>query len=612
MKPAQDMERPAELKPIRRLIAAALAGAILLAITGAALAQWSDPASRKIVEIEDVAVNRPLVAGASATLTVTARIRAGWHINSDRLLSRDYIPTRLEVALPPGIQAGTVSYPAAHLVALPFSAEKLSVFDGIEKFSLPLTAGREFHGGEPVSGLVTLHYQACDNNECLRPTAVSQPFTIMTRIAASAATHREASTAQSSGTPSGGDSTGGMVAPSPGAGWLERMFDAKSYALGFLLVLLGGLALNLTPCVYPLIGVTVAYFGNQGGTTRRVATLAIIYVLGIALMFSAVGVAVALSGGLFGAALENPWVLGTIALMLVVLAMSSFGIFTIQAPQFMMRWAGVARPGYLGAFAMGLGMGVVAAPCIGPIVLGLLLIVERSGSALFGFALFFTLAVGMGAPYVGLAIAAGSIRRLPRSGEWLRWTEELFGFVLIGLAIYFLEPIIPLFNILLPYYAAGAGIYLGFVTGAGRGWRPFFIFRLGLGTIALATLVYLVLARGQRPELQFAPYDGDRLVAARESKRPVLVDFSAEWCIPCREMEKTTFTNPAVIAAARRFVRMRADLTTDNPDTDEISRHFGIKGVPTTIFIDSSGTIRKREVGYVGPDKFLRDLESVD
>src|SRR5579859_6331061 len=131
---------------------------------------------------------------------------------------------------------------------------------------------------------------------------------------------------------------------------LAQVFASRGNLFGFLIVLVGGLALNLTPCVYPLIGVTIAYFGNQGGGPRRVLTLAILFVLGIAMMFSAVGVAVALSGGLFGAAMQNPLVLCAVATMMLLLAASSFGLFTIQPPSFMQQWAGAARPGYAGSF----------------------------------------------------------------------------------------------------------------------------------------------------------------------------------------------------------------------------------------------------------------------
>ncbi|MGB6552337.1 MAG: cytochrome c biogenesis protein CcdA [Candidatus Binataceae bacterium] len=392
------------------------------------------------------------------------------------------------------------------------------------------------------------------------------------------------------------------------------VFAHHGWFLGFVFVFLGGIALNLTPCVYPLIGVTVAYFGNQGGGTRRVLTLAILFVLGIAVMFSAVGVAVAMSGGLFGAAMQNPYVLSLLAAMLVVLALSSFGLFSLQPPQWMLQRAGVARPGYAGAALMGLGMGVVAAPCIGPFVLGLLLMVERSASPVFGFALFFTLAIGLGFPYIFLALAAGSIRKLPRSGEWLAWVEQLFGFVLIGLALYFLDPVVPhhLIDRILPYYAAAAGIWLGFITGAGRRLRAFLIVRTAVGVVAVAAMIYLLIPRPALKEIAFAPFDATALQSAASARRPVLIDFSADWCIPCREMEHSTFVNPAVVKEAQRFVLMRADLTKSDHANDQLRGKFGVEGVPTTLIIDSSGEIKVRKSGYIGPDEMLDDLKHID
>ncbi|HTT75199.1 MAG TPA: cytochrome c biogenesis protein CcdA [Candidatus Binataceae bacterium] len=394
---------------------------------------------------------------------------------------------------------------------------------------------------------------------------------------------------------------------------IAGVFAHHGYLLGFLVVLLGGLALNLTPCVYPLIGVTIAYFGNQSAGPRKVVGLAILYVLGIALTFSTVGVAVALSGGLFGAALENPYVLITIAAMLLLLAASSFGLYSLQPPQWLMRRAGPARPGYLGALLMGLGMGVVAAPCIGPIVLGLLLMVEENGNPFFGFALFFTLAIGLGLPYIALALAAGSIRQLPRSGAWLAWVEQLFGFVLIGLALYFVAPLIPnrLITRMLPFYAAAVGIFLGFISPAGRNWRPFMILRTILGTAAVAAFIWMAIHFNQTsPTLRFVPYDSTVLASARNDHEPVVLDFSADWCIPCREMERTTFTDPAVVKGTKGFLLMRANLTADNPANEALTKRFHIQGVPTTLFIDASGQVRERRVGYIGPSDFLKYLQT--
>jgi len=274
--------------------------------------------------------------------------------------------------------------------------------------------------------------------------------------------------------------------------------------------LLGGLALNLTPCVYPLIGVTIAYFGNEAAAPRQVIVLACLYVLGIALMFSGVGVAVALSGGLFGAALQNPFVLAIIATMLLTLAASSFGLFVLQPPQWVMQRAGMARPGYFGALVMGLGMGVVAAPCIGPIVLGLLLMVQRSQSALFGFVLFFTLAVGLGLPYIGLAMAAGNIRRLPRSGGWLAWIRTTFR-LRAGRS----RALLSRSAASQPHRHADAAllrrchrIFLGFISRAGRNWRPFVVTRYAIGTLSIVALI-AILAQSRRtvPQLAFEPFD---------------------------------------------------------------------------------------------------------
>jgi len=389
------------------------------------------------------------------------------------------------------------------------------------------------------------------------------------------------------------------------------VFAKHGYFIGLLVVLLGGFVLNLTPCVYPLIAVTIAYFGNESGAPRKVVILALLYVLGIALMFSGAGVTMALSGGLFGAALQSPYVLGTVALMLVILAASSFGLFSLQPPQLLLRWAGKARPGYAGALVMGLGMGLIAAPCIGPIVLGLLLMVQHSRDPIFGFVLFFTLAIGLGIPYVALAVAAGSIRRLPRIGEWLGWVEQLFGFMLLGLALYFVDPLLPhrIITRMLPYYAVVAGLFLGFISPAGRTWRPFLILRMALGAVAVAFLAYLLMqGRHGRSELTFQAFDQNLLRSATVERRPVVLDFSADWCVPCREMEDTTFVDPAVVRQAVRFVRLRANLTSASPNNQALMRRFDVRGVPTTVFIDSAGRIRKQRVGYVGPSEYLEYL----
>jgi thiol:disulfide interchange protein DsbD len=608
------------------LVIFALAMAVRLGWPSAVQAQ-DLPKPSDVVKIGALKLGGALKPGATSQLEVEAEILSGWHINSNHPNSADFIPTVLSVNPPAGVKAGAVKYPAADEIAPAFSGgEKLSVFTGTMNFTAALNATPGFKPDSDAKVAVTLEYQPCNDNICMPPAKVSASASLSSLQAAAAGSSPRAAFERARllvvAFGNGGDSSADSSDASPENGAtdapgseLGNIFVVHGMLFGLLAVLLGGLALNLTPCVYPLIGVTIAYFGNQGGGPRKIAVLAIIYVLGIALTFSLAGVAVALSGGLFGAALQNPMVLIAIAAMLLVLAASSFGLFSLQPPQWLMRRAGTARPGYLGSLVMGLGMGVVAAPCIGPIVLGLLLMVERSASPVFGFVLFFTLAIGLGLPYIALALAAGHIKALPRSGEWVAWVEQLFGFVLVGLALYFLDPVTRGWAMrIMPYYAAAAGIFLGFITPAGRQWRPFLVFRSALGALSLGALVWLTLLPAAKParQLAFDPYDVAILSQARAAKRPVVIDFSADWCIPCREMLRTTFRDPAVIEAASHFVRLQADITETNRRTRQLSMQYEIKGVPTTVFIDKHGKILKREVGYLNARRFLSDLHEVD
>jgi thiol:disulfide interchange protein DsbD len=299
--------------------------------------------------------------------------------------------------------------------------------------------------------------------------------------------------------------------------------------------------------------------------------------------------------------------------VLVVLALSCFGLYQLQPPMWLMRRVSGSTHGAVGALFMGLTMGIVAAPCIGPVALGLVLFVGSQQNAWLGLQLFFALGVGMGVPYLGLALAAGSIKALPRSGEWLVWVERFFGVMLLGLAAYFVAPLLPktVGRLLVPALVGIGGIYLGFIDRTGRGLRYFRAVKRVTGIAAVALAVWAALPQRAESAIRWQPFDLRSMVAAKDAARPALVDFMAEWCIPCHEMERTTYVDPAVRIEAERFEMFKADITHEGEDTADLTDRYEVHGVPTVIFFDSSGAEVRRLVGYVGPDEMLGAMRAV-
>lgn len=419
------------------------------------------------------------------------------------------------------------------------------------------------------------------------------------------------------GLPNQSSSTGfaGVNPPSP----VSNPEYGPLYGWGMIWTLLGifigGIALNLTPCVYPLIPVTISYFGGRSGNGSTVAHAAS-YVTGIAVANSILGMIAALTGGLMGALLQNPVVLIIISVLLISLALSLFGFWEIRVPYILMQKATTSRTtGYLGSLFMGLMMGIVAAPCIGPFVLGLLTWVASMGIPWLGFIIFFTLSMGLGLPFFILAIFSGSIQRLPRSGEWMLWVRKTMGWVLVGMAAYFIQPLLSKTAATFLFAVIGilAGLHLGWVDKTKAAFKAFDWIQL---TVSLAGILFSIVTIGmfitKGPGAAFQAYDEQHLQLTGNQGKSVVIDFSAQWCSPCRELDDITFHDKRVIdLLEKEFTLVKVDLTRKGtPQHTHLLEKYQVKGVPTIVFLNRNGNEMRslRLVDFEPPDQFLKRL----
>jgi len=580
----------------------ALIGLLSVVVSGPSQAALVDSSS--VVSVEAFPSLEPIHPGTTFSVAVRLKVQEGWHVNAREGLPEYFIPVDLSLGKGTPVQtASSPRYPSGSPKALGGSTEAFPVLEGLQVIVWDLELSREAKPGS-LKVPLSLRLQACDDKLCLAPATlkVEVPLRVGREGEPVTPVHPEVF----GSLPSTGSSQDNVI---------SRYLSSHGWLLTFLLIFLGGLALNLTPCVYPMIPLTVSYFGSQR-TERPLVVLgrAAAYVIGISVTYSSLGVTAALTGKILGSTLQSPWVLGGISFLLVILSLSMFGLYELQAPAWLLnKVAGGNSRGTLGAFVMGLVFGIVAAPCVDPFSIGLLTFVAAKADPYLGFLMFFTLSLGLGFPYLWLGFFSSNLERLPKSGMWMVWVKKVFGLVLLGMPLYFLGPLLPkgLNPYAVPGYLLICGVLLGWVfsgSGVTAGFKKFqHVFGLLLALGAAGTF----LAWPHPAGLPFKDYSPALLEQAKKEGKPVLVDFTADWCLPCRELEIKTFSQKAVHEALADWVLLRADLTQySSAPVEELKKAYGIRGVPTLIFLGKDGSERKeqRTVGFIGPGEMLKKI----
>lgn len=403
-------------------------------------------------------------------------------------------------------------------------------------------------------------------------------------------------------------------------------------ALIIPLFILLGLGLSLTPCVLPMVPILSYIIVGEGAGIKRSRAffLSLSYVLGMALVYTALGVAAGLLGEGLSASLQNPWVLGAFALLMAILSLSMFGIYQLQMPvaiQTKLTYfsEGQRNGKMLGVFLMGAVSALIVGPCVAAPLAGALVYISQTKDVVVGGSALFAMAIGMGVPLLLVGISAGSV--LPRAGVWMEQIKRFFGVLMLAMAIWMVSPVIPAlyqmvaWSVLLLTY----GVYQLFVY-KGRVFSKFLAMLFILG--GAAQLIGLITG-GRDPLSPVAHLTGNVVhvqfqrvkttaeldtILAQSRDKLVMLDFYADWCISCKEMEKLTFVEPRVKAKLDQMLLLQVDVTKNDSDDKAMLKRFGLFGPPGIIFFDRAGQeiLGKRVIGYQNAEKFLHSLQQLE
>lgn len=581
-----------------------------------------------ILEPEDAFRFDPSVAGPD-------RLQLLWGIAEGTYLYKDKLHIAIEGS--PDVALGAFEWPMPEIkkdsILPDGSTGDVPVYHRAIDLSVPLLRGST----APTQITLVAKYQGCAERGLCYP-----PITKRVTLDLPAAAQAVTLTASPAVKPAS--------VPAPEAMVSEQDQIAAVLAGGNLWAIVAlffgfGLLLALTPCVFPMIPILSGIIAGHGAgiTTRKAFTLSLVYVLAMAATYTVAGVLAGLFGANIQAAFQNPWILSVFAAIFVALALSMFGFYELQLPSALQsrvtEMSNRQQGGSLAGVAiMGLLSALIVGPCVAPPLAGALIFIGQTGDAVLGGAALFAMSLGMGVPLIAIGTSAG--KYLPRAGAWMDAVKAVFGVLLLGVAIMLLERVLPAAVSLLLWglLAICSAVYTGATeplpanaSGWSRLWKG-----LGLALLVYGALMLVGVAAGGKDTIQplrgLAPAGGggtaaaahadfkrvktladlDReLAAATTAGRPVMLDFYADWCVSCKEMERYTFADPKVVAELDRFTLLQADVTAnDAQDQALMQGRFKIPGPPAILLFDRAGTELRgfRIVGFKPAEEFAAHL----
>jgi thiol:disulfide interchange protein DsbD len=552
-------------------------------------------------------------------------LTVGWQIAPGHYLYRDKLKFRVEGK----IELGQASLPKG-------KAHKDENFGDVEVYYDYVEAKIPFSraSANALDVVLTAGFQGCrDNSICYPPSEQTMALVLP-------------ATSEFSGGPAASSTSGPPAGPvSEQDQWSARIVGGSFWAMiGWFYV--GGLLLAFTPCVLPMVPILSSIIAGQGGkvSTSRGFLLSLSYVLGMALTYTTAGALAALVGGQVQAIFQKPWIITLFAGVFVLLSLGMFGLYELQMPTAIQtRLANLANKQqggtFIGTALMGALTSLIVTTCVAPPLVGALAVIGQKGDVARGATALFAMSMGMGSPLLLVGASAGQL--LPKVGPWMNTVKASFGVLMIGMAIWMMQRVLP-GAVTLALWAVLVfltGVFLGAFEALPQGPRPMLRLAKGIGMLAclygallligatlggddpLRPIPDRVLATGPvgsgalgstaAPKLEFrkiqsvAALDA-ALAEARAAGKPVMLDFSAEWCVACKEMEARTFPDAGVIAALKPFLLLRADVTDNNDDDQALLNRFHSFGPPTIAFFDGHGVEREnfKLVGFVPPPQF--------